>query len=99
MEDLTWSPERKLSAYSLAERKDEEYVGNEEEGEDEDKEEGEGEEEGDGDMGENHGEGDGVVGEVKRRCHRPFILPLIWMMNDFYPTMFLKVFNNLCNHY
>ena len=24
---------------------------------------------------------------------------MIWTINDFYPIMSLKVFNNLCNHY
>ena len=98
---LTWSPKRKLSAYSFAEGEDKEYVGDEEEGEDkdDDEEEGEGEEEGNGDVGENHWEGDGAVSEVTGSCHKPFILPLIWTMNNFYPTMSLKVLNNLLNHY
>ena len=30
---------------------------------------------------------------------KPFILPQIWMVNDFYPTMFLKVFNKLRDHF
>ena len=29
----------------------------------------------------------------------PFILPLIWTVNDFYPTMSDKVFYTLCDHY
>ena len=66
---------------------------------DEEEEEGEDEEESDGDEREDHGEGDGVVGEVECGGHRPFILPLIWTINDFYPIMSLKVFNNLCNRY
>lgn len=31
--------------------------------------------------------------------HRPFILPLIWTVNDFYLTMLLKVFNDLYTHF
>ena len=46
-----------------------------------------------------HGEGDEVVGQVDGCGHRPFILPLIWTMNDFYPTMSLKVFNTLHDCY
>lgn len=101
LEYLTWSPKSKLSAYSFAEGEDKEYVGDEEEGEDkdDDEEDGEGEEEGNGDVGENHWEGDGAVSEVTGSCHKPFILPLIWTMNNFYPTMSLKVLNNLLNHY
>ena len=30
---------------------------------------------------------------------RPFILPLIWKVNDFYPTMPPNVFNKLCDHF
>ena len=66
---------------------------------DEAEEEGEDEEESDSDEGEDHREGDGAVGEVECGGHRPFILPLIWTVNDFYPIMSLKVFNNLCNRY
>ena len=41
----------------------------------------------------------GVVGEVEGEGHRPFILPFIWTMIEFYLTMSLKVFNTLHARY
>ena len=95
-------PRKGTIYHSLIKEEEEKYEGDEEEGEEEDKdgEKGEGEEEeGDGDEGENHREGDGAIGQVDRGSHRPFILPLIRTVNDFNPTMSLKVFNNLRNRY
>ena len=89
MEDLIWSLERKPFAHSLVEEEKEEG----EEDEDENDEENDGEE------GEDHEEGDGIVDKVEGDGYRPFILPLIWMVNDFYPTMSSKVFNTLRAHY
>ena len=103
MEDLTWSPKREQSAHSLAEE-EEEYKRDEEEGKEEDEEEEEeeegdkGEEEGDSDEGD-YGEGDGAVSHVDSSNHRPFILLMIWTVNDFYTTMSPKVFNTLHNCY
>ena len=95
-------PRKGTIYHSLIKEEEEKYEGDEEEGEEEDKdgEKGEGEEEeGDNDEEENHGEGDGAIGQVDRGNHRPFILPLIRTVNDFNPTMSLKVFNNLRNRY
>ena len=63
------------------------------------KEKGVGEEEGDSDKGGDHGEGDRAVGPVDGGGHKPFILSLIWIVNDFYLTMSSKFFNTLRNHY
>lgn len=76
-------------------RKKEERRMEEEEEEDE---EDESEEKGDSD-GMEHGEDDGAVRQVDGSGHRPFILPLIWTVNDFYLTMSMKVFNTLADHY
>lgn len=40
-----------------------------------------------------------MVGKVDGRSTKPFVLPRIWMVNDFYPTMSQKVFNTLCDHH
>ena len=48
--------------------------------------EGEGEEEED-DKGGDEEDLDKAVGQVNSSGPRPFILPLIWMVNDFYPIM------------
>ena len=90
-EDVTWSPERESSAHSPAEEEYEEDEEGEEEGdeEEEEKEEGEREEE----------EGDEAVGQMDENGPRRFILPLIWTVNDFYPTMSQKVFDKLCNRF
>ena len=61
----------------------------------EDKEEGEEEEEREGGDEKSHVDGDGAIGQVDNSSHRPFILPQICTMNDFYPTMSQKVFNTL----
>ena len=84
-QNLTWSSKGESSAHSLAKE--------EEEGDENECKQEEGEEE------EDHGEGDRAVGEVEDDDHRPFIVPLIWTVDDFYPTMLLKVFNNLYNRF
>ena len=97
VEDLTWSLEREPSAHSLA-KKEEEYEEDEEKGEEKGCEGEEEEEEGECDE-EGQAKGDGVMGQIDDSGHKPFILPLIWTVNDFYPTMSQKVFDTLCNHY
>lgn len=100
VEDLTWSPKRDLSAHSLVEeenegvKEEEEEKGDEEEEEEEEekREEEEGDEEG-------QAKGDGVISQVDGSGYKPFILPLIWVVNDFYPMMSLKVFNTLHDCY
>ena len=42
---------------------------------------------------------DEVVGQVDGSGPRPFILPLIWIVNNFYPTMSPKAFNKLRNRF
>lgn len=100
MEDFTWSPERELSAHSLTEE-EEVYEVVKEEGEEEgDEEEGKeekGEEEDDDEGGLL--EGDKTVGRADVGAQRPFVLPSIWTVNDFYSTMSLKVFKTLCDCY
>ena len=90
-EYLFSSLERELSAHSFTE-KEKEY--------EEDKKEvvGDEDEEGEG-KGESERDDKGDVEEVERQevddNSRPFILPLIRIVNDFYPTMSPNVFNKL----
>lgn len=42
--------------------------------------------------------GNEVVGQANSSGRRPFILLLIWTVNDFYPTMSQKVFNTLLDY-
>ena len=72
-----------------------EEEGEEEEGDKEKEEEEAEEEEREGGDEKSHVKGDGAIGQVHNSSHRPFILPQIWMMNDFYPTTSQKVFNTL----
>ena len=75
---------------------EEEVVG---EGEDEnDKGEKEREDTGDKDNGDEE-TFDGVSGGPGDGHTRPFILPKIWIVNDFMPTMSTEVFNTLQDHY
>ena len=77
---LTWSLEGKMSSHSPDDGDEEDYEADG--GEDDKKEDGEereDEEEEKSDEG-SHEESDG-------RGNRPFILPKIWTMNDFYSTM------------
>lgn len=91
-EYLSSSLERKPPTHSLA-KEEEEYEEDEEEAMGDEDEEGE---------GESEGSDKGDVKEVERQevsdSSRPFILPLIWMVNDFYPTMSPNIFNKFRNH-
>lgn len=96
-ESLNWSSEREPSAHSPDDEEEDYNVYRGEDGEEvkegeggeerEDKEEGSNE--------ESHGESDEIFEQIDRRGKRPFILPKIWTVNDFYPTMSRKVFNTL----
>ena len=90
VKDLTWSLEREPYAHSPNEE-EEEYE-DDEEGERE-VDEGEKEEEGDEEEGEEEDQAEGhkAVAQTNGRGHRKFIFPLIWTMNDFYPTMSQKI--------
>lgn len=99
--DLTWSPKRDLFAHSPAE--EEEECEDDEEGEEKDNVDREEEEEEEGEEGEEE-EGDDEgheerVSQADSDGPRPFILPLIWTVNDFYPTMSLNVFKKLCDRF
>lgn len=88
-----------LSIYSLDDGEEKEYEEYEEDEEGEDNEgkegeEGEGEEEEESDE-ESQEESDELVGQVDGSGSRPFTLPKIWMVNDFYQSMSQKVFNTL----
>ena len=94
-----WSQERESSSHSLAEEEEEEYEEDEERKEESDEEE-EGEVEGKGEEDDNEEEDDKeVAGQVDDNGSRPFILPLIWKVNDFYPTMSPNIFNKLCDRF
>ena len=99
-EGLSWLLKRETSTHSL-----------DEEVESCDGEEVEEEEVDEGDEGEK-GEDDGDEGEVDERTPeggstrspgdehtRPFILPKIWTVNDFKPTMTTNIFKNLRDRY
>ena len=96
--DVTWSLKKEPFAHSPTEEENEECEGDKE-GEEEGDKEQEGEEEGEGeedDKEDDKEEGDEeMVGQMDGGGPRPFILSLIWMVNDFYPTMSLNVFNKL----
>ena len=102
-EDLTWSPTRELSTHSLAKGEEgyKEDKGKEgDEGEEGDEEEGGGdddEEDENDKKGEEHN--DGSVGRVDSSRTKPFILPSIWTIENFYPTMTRKFFNTLHNRH
>lgn len=102
-EDVSCSPKREPSAHSLAEEKDEEYEEDEGEVEGDEDEEGKEEEEEEGEENDekvDRGEGDEeVVYQVDSNGPRPFILPFIWTMNDFYLTMSHNVLKKLCDHF
>ena len=93
--DVTWSPKREPFAHSPFE--EEEECKEDEEGEEEGDKKEEGEED---DEEDDEEEGDEeMVGQVDGDGPRPFIFPLIWMVNDFYSTMSPNVFNKLCDHF
>ena len=93
-EGLTQSPEREPFAHSLDEGEEEEYEAEEREndkGEEGKEREDEEEEESKG----SHEDSDESRDQTDGKGSRPFILPKIWMVNDFYPTMSQKVLNTL----
>ena len=98
-EDSPQSPKREPSTQSLSDENKEEDEGDiegdeydegeEDEGDGEDEEDGEDDEEDEGTPSEG-----GDLGGQEDGGARLFILFAIWTVNDFYPTMSLKVFNN-----
>ena len=104
-EGLSWSSERETSVHSPDEEV-ESCDGEEGEEEEVDKGKDEGDKEG------KEGENDGDEGEVDKRTleggssgspgdghTRPFILPKMWTVNDFKPTMTANIFKNLRDRY
>ena len=93
-EYLSSSPEKEPSVHSFAE--DEKEYEEDEEAVDVDDEEGEVE-------GESEGNDEDDIEEVERQevgnGSKPFILPLIWTVNDFYSTMSPNIFNKLCDRF
>ena len=82
------------------------------EGEEEEGEKGEDENDKGGEDEEYRGEDDGVEGEGDRRASEwgslgspgaghtcPFILPKMWIVNDFKPMMTTNIFKNLRDYY
>ena len=103
---LSSSSERDLSAHSIV-NKDEDYEVEEREGDEDEYDEGEGENEGDL-KGEDDGDEDksdggasveGSLGSPGDGHTHRFILPSIWIVNDFKSTMTTKIFNNLRDRY
>ena len=104
-EGLSWSSKRKASIHSLDKEVEScDVEEGEEEKVDEGKEEGdEGGEEGEddreeGEVDERSLEG-GSSGSPRDRHTRLFILPKMWTVNDFKPTMTANIFKNLRDHY
>ena len=108
-EGFSWSSERETSTYS-SDDKGESYDG--EEGKEEEREEGEDEDNEGGEDEEYRGEDDGDEGEGDERAPEggssgspkdghtcPFILPNMWTVNDFKPTMTTNIFKNLRDHF
>ena len=107
-EGLSWSSRREPFAHS-SDNEEEDYDGEEveeREGDDEyDEIEGENERECKEEDDENEGESDkkaskgGSLGSSGDGHIRPFILPVIWTVNDFKPTMTTNIFKNLWDRY
>ena len=97
-EDVIWSPERDSSAHSPAKEGEEEENEEGEKGNEKEEGDGEGDDKEDAEDDEDGGNEE-MVGQVDGVGPMPFILPLIWTINDIYPTISLKVFNKLCNHF
>ena len=103
-EGLSWSSKREPSAHSPDEEVESCNVeeGEEEEGEDKDRGDERGEEgEDDGDEGKTNErtlEG-GSSGSPRDGHTRPFILPKMWTINDFNPTMTANIFKTLRDRY
>lgn len=99
-EDYPWSPEREPSTQSLSDENEEKDEGDVEE-DDYDKgevdEEDREDEDGEDDDG-THFEGRDLEGQADGGA-RPFILPAIWTVYDFYPTMTINIFKNLRDRY
>ena len=100
-EVFSWSSERETLAQSPNEevescrRKDKEGVVSEGEDEDDEREKGR-----ESDEDENDGDEEALEGiSGSPEDDHPFILPKIWTVNDFLPTMSDKVFNTLRDHY
>ena len=89
-EGLTWSPEREPSAHSPDDEKEEDYEADGGKN-GEDVEEGEGGEEREDEEEESdeggHKESDELIDQTDGIGSKSFILPKIWTVNDFYPTM------------
>ena len=107
MEGFSWSLERETSAHSLDDEGESYDEGEEEEGEegeDKDDEGGKDEEYG-GKDDEDEGEGDegalegGSSGSLKDGHTCLFILPNMWTVNDFKPTMMTNIFKNLWDRF
>lgn len=105
-EGITWSLKREPSVHSPNKGEEEEYE-EDEEGEYDEGKERKYEEEGEEEEGEEEEESDNgsqekserLVGRVDGSSSRPFILPKIWTVKDFYSTMSQKVFNTFCDHH
>ena len=108
-EGLSWSSKGEPSTYSPIDE-EEDYDGEEveeregdEDEYDEGEEENKGEFEGEDDKDEGESDGRASVGGSLRGIgdghNHPFILPVIWTVNDFKPTMTTKIFNNLRDRY
>ena len=97
-EDLSWSPTRELSTHSPAKEEEgcNEEEGNVEREEGDDKKGGDDKEGNESDGGSEQYD-EGSVSWVDNSGTRPFILPSIWTVNDFYPTMTRKVSNTFCD--
>ena len=96
-----WSSKREMSAHSPDEKVESCFgEGGEEEEIDEGEDEGyKGEDDEDeGDVDERTLEG-GSSGSLRDGHTHPFILPKIWTVNDFLPTMTTNIFKNLKDRY
>ena len=104
---FSWSSERELLAYSLDDE-GESYDGEEVEGveggedkcgEGEEDEEYEGEDDGDEGEGDETDPVEGDLESPKDGHTCPFILPKMWTVNDFKPTMTTNIFKKLRDRY
>ncbi|KAL0000999.1 hypothetical protein SO802_014780 [Lithocarpus litseifolius] len=93
-EDFPRSPKRESSTHSPNDEKEDEDEDEDDEENDNGDEHEEGVEEDEGDQSEGGEAVDQVDGDTW-----PFILPLMWTVNDFYPKMPGKVFNTLRDLY
>ena len=106
-EGLSWSSERERSARSPVDEEEDFDKDEVEERDGDEDDEGEGENEGeleveddkDDDESDMGASMEGSLGSPRDGHTRPFILPAIWTINDFKPTMMTKIFNNLRDRY